>query len=144
FGGIEDPILVHDLEGVILDVNVAACRSFGYRRDELVGKHVVEIDSPDFAAGFHARMQQQLDQGHLHQIEGEIIAKDGHLVRIEINSNLIIYEGALAVLWVGRDITERKLAEQKLRESEARYRAVVEDQTEFIARVALDWQIKFV
>ena len=143
FEGVDDAIFVHDMEANILDVNEAACRRLGYSREELLRMKVTDIDTPGFATGFAARLQQQLEQGYLRQIEGMQHTKDGREIYIDVNTKLITYQGRPAVLAVDRDITERKLAEQKLLESEARYRAVVEDQTEFIARVAPDWQLKF-
>ncbi len=143
FEGIDDTVLVHDSEGKILDVNEAACRHLGYSRDELLHMNVSKINTPEFSAGFEERMRQRREQGRLNQVEGEVLSKDGQTITVDINSKLITYQGRTAVLSVDRDITQRKLTEQKLRDSEARYRAVVEDQTEFIARIAPDWQIKF-
>ncbi len=101
------------------------------------------INAPEFAVGFDERMRQRIEQGHLHQVEGSMLKRDGQPIFIDVSSKIISYKGQTAVLSVDRDITSRKLTEEKLRESEARYRAVVEDQTEFIARFAPDWQIKF-
>lgn len=144
FEGIEDMIIVHDLKGRILDVNESACRHLGYSRDEFLRMNVVDLDSPTFAAGFAKRMQERLEHGQLHEVEGELVTKHGQVLTVDVSSKLITYKGQVVVLAVDRDITQRKLIEEKLRKSEARYRAVVEDQTEFIARIAPDWQIKFV
>ena len=84
-------------------------------------------------------MQQQLEQGFLNKIEGRQITKDGREIVFDVNTKLITYKGQAAVLAVDRDVTERKLAEQQLRESEARYRAIVEDQTEMICRFTPDF-----
>ncbi len=143
FEGIDDTIFVYDATGNILDVNESACRHLGYSRDEFLHMNVSEINTPEFSAGFGERMRQRREQGRLNQVEGEVLAKAGHTITVDISSKLITYQGQTAVLSVDRDITQRKLTEQKLRDSEARYRAVVEDQTEFIARIAPDWQIKF-
>ncbi len=144
FEDIDDTIIVHRADGTIIDVNMAACRRLGYQRDEFLNLNVKAINTPEFHAGYEDRMQRRREQGELNQVEGNIRAKDGQAITVDISSKLITYQGELAVLSVARDITQRKLTEQRLRESEARYRAVVEDQTEFIARIAPDWQIKFV
>ncbi len=143
FEGVDDAVIVHDTEANILDVNEATCRRLGYTREELLGMKVTDIDAPEHGAGFSERLQEQMTTGYLRGIEGMQRTKDGREIYIDVNTKLITYQGKPAILAVVRDVTERKLSEQKLRESEARYRAVVEDQTEFIARVAPDWQLKF-
>lgn len=144
FEGIDDPVFVHDLDANILDVNEATCRTLGYTRDELLRLKVTELDKPEFAAGFPERLRQQLEQGYLSQIEGVMVAKDGREIYFDVNTKLITYRGKQAILAVDRDITERQLSEQRLRESEARYRAIVEDQTEMICRLSTDWKLTFV
>jgi len=144
FEGIDDPVFVHDLEANILDVNEATCQKLGYSRDELLKLKVTDLDKPEFAAGFSERLRQQLEQGYLSQIEGVMIAKDGREIYFDVNTKLITYRGQRAILAVDRDITERRSSEQRLRESEARYRAIVEDQTEMICRLSTDWKLTFV
>ncbi|MFN8452786.1 MAG: PAS domain S-box protein [Anaerolineae bacterium] len=144
FEGIDDAIFVHDLEANILDVNDGATRRLGYSRAELLSMKITDIDAPGFAANYHERLAQQLQQGSLSQIEGAQITKDGREIVIDVTSKLITYRGLPAVLAVVRDITERKRAEQQLRESEARYRAIIEDQTEMICRLTPDWRLTFV
>ncbi len=144
FEGIDDAIFVYDLNGKLLDVNEAASRLLGYSREELLQMHLGDLDAPSFASGFTERIQKQVEQGYLNQIEGSMIARDGHEILIEINSKLITYGGQPAILGVDRDVTERKLSEQRLRESENRYRAIVEDQTEMICRLTPDWKLNFV
>ncbi len=144
FEGIDDAIFVHDMEANILDVNEATCRRLGYTRDELLTMKVTHLDTPTFASGFQERLKRQLEKGHLDQIEGMQITREGRTIFIDVNTKLINYKGKPAVLAVDRDITERKAAEQKLRESEARYRAIVEDQTEMICRLTPDWTLTFV
>jgi PAS domain S-box-containing protein len=145
FEGVDDAITVHDLEGRILDVNEAACRRLGYTRDELLHMKVTDLDEPGaYAGGFAERLRQQLTAGQLGGINGVHVAKDGRRIDIEVNSKVINYHGQRAVLAVVRDITERKHAEHQLRENEARYRAVVEYQTEFIVRWKPDGTRTFV
>ena len=58
--------------------------------------------------------------------------------RVRPDGRIIEYQA------IGRDITERKLAEQSLRDSEARFRALVETQTEFIIRHTPEGRLTFV
>jgi PAS domain S-box-containing protein len=142
---VDDTITVHDFEGRILDINEAACRRLGYTREELLGMNVADLDEPGtYAEGFAERLRQQLADGQLSGINGAHITKDGRRIDIEVNSKVINYHGQRAVLAVVRDVTERKRAEHQLRENEARYRAVVEYQTEFIVRWKPDGTRTFV
>jgi len=48
-------VLVHDLEGRIIDCNKAASRRLGYAREELLALNTSDVDTPEFAAGFAER-----------------------------------------------------------------------------------------
>ena len=144
FEGIDDMIFVHDLDANILDVNEAATRHLGYSRAELLSMKVTDLDTPGFASGFAERLQQQLREGFLNNIEGRQTTKDGREIVFDVSTKLITYKGRPAVLGVDRDVTARKLADQQLRESEARYRAIVEDQSELICRFTPDFILTFV
>ena len=115
FEGIDDAILVHDVEANILDVNEAACRRLGYTRDELLRMKITDIDAPDHAAGFSARLARQLAEGGLSKIDGVHIARDGRRIRVDVNTKLITYQGQPAILAVVRDVTELKEVQETLR-----------------------------
>ncbi|MCI0682474.1 MAG: PAS domain S-box protein [Gemmataceae bacterium] len=110
---LDDAVFVHDLDGRIVEVNAAACRRLGYTRDEFLRLTTRDIDAPEFARGFAERSQRQLAQGAL-QCEGVHRTKDGRLIPVDINTSQITLESQPAILAVMRDISERKLAEEKL------------------------------
>ncbi|MHB8628438.1 MAG: sensor histidine kinase [Aggregatilineales bacterium] len=116
FDQIDDTVLIHDLEGNILDVNEAACHLLGYTRDELLHMRTVEIDGQDFADDFKQRLHQQLNDGKLSNIQGTHITRDGRQVDIGVNATVITYKEQPAVLAVCRDITEQKRIERDLRD----------------------------
>jgi two-component system cell cycle sensor histidine kinase/response regulator CckA len=123
FAGLDDALFVHDMEGRILDCNDAACRRLGYTREELLAMRTADLDAPEFAAGFRERLAEQLARGSAGG-EGVHVTKDGRLVPVDINTSVIEYRGAPAVLAVMRDITARKEVEEALRRSEQRWRSV--------------------
>jgi PAS domain S-box-containing protein len=120
-----DAIFVVSFQGNFLDVNQIACRRYGYSLDELLDMTPKELNAPERA--------DQVDQ----VIEG-IIQKgsdifetvhrraDGSTIPVEINAQVIEHINQKAILCVVRDITERKQAEQALRESEAKFRNLFE------------------
>jgi protein-histidine pros-kinase len=113
FNQIADAIFIHDEKGNILDVNRAASERLGYTRDELLRMRTIDIDAPDYGSQFASRLQQQLNQGKLLEIEGAHVHRNGTLIPILVNSTRILYKGQVAILAVVRDITERKQAEQQ-------------------------------
>ena len=113
FEGIDDALFVHDAAGRILDCNAAACRRLGYTRGELLTLGTARLDAPDFAAGFDQRCVRQMAAG-VYVCEGAHLAKDGRRIPVDINSRVIVYQGAPAILALARDITERKRVEGEL------------------------------
>jgi len=111
FEGIDDVVFVHDREGRILDANTAACRRLGYSREELLTLKTSDIDDPEFASGYEARVRTQFRDGRL-QCEGRHRAKDGRVIPVDINTSTISLEDQPVVLAVIRDITERKALEE--------------------------------
>lgn len=126
FNQIDDAIIIHDVEGRLLDVNEAACRRLGYSRNELLRMTIIDLDTPESGAHFSERIHQQLTYGRLSNILDTHIHKDGHLIHVDVNTTLIEYRGQKAVLAVCRDVTEQRQTEQVLAQSEARFRALIE------------------
>jgi PAS domain S-box-containing protein len=145
FDESRDAIYITSREGKFLDVNRALLELFGYTRGEMVDKiNVREIYAdPDDRDKF----QQEIElKGSVRDYELKFRKKNGaqmdclltSTVRRSTDGTILGYQGII------RDVTEHRRAEKALRESEARYRAVVEDQTELICRFLPDRTITFV
>lgn len=115
FEGMEDAVFVHDMQGRILDANPAASRRLGYSHEEFLSLTTHDIDQPEFAAGYQARLEQQLRDGRL-QCEGLHHTKDGRQIPVDINSSTITLDDRKVVLAVIRDITDRKALDETRRE----------------------------
>jgi PAS domain S-box-containing protein len=113
------PMWVFDLETLaFLEVNAATTKHYGYSRDEFLAMKVTEIRPQEEVA----RLLQHIP--HIHQAitdagEWRHVLKDGREIDVQITSHAIEYSGHSAVLVVAQDISQRKQAEQALRESEA-------------------------
>ena len=124
-----DLIHVTDVNRNILYVNEASCRSLGYSRDELMGHHISE-----FAVGLELPKIPMPEKGEAfveerRTLEVTHIRKDKTAVPMEVNASVINWGGKKVNLAVVRDITERKEAENALRELDRM-------KSEFIANIS--------
>ncbi|HUV36740.1 MAG TPA: PAS domain S-box protein [Patescibacteria group bacterium] len=120
FNSANDAIFVLDYEGYFLELNETACLRLGYTREELLHMTPQEIDTPEFAQTVSSRIDEIRRRGQT-VFETAHVTKDGAVIPIELNARMIEFEGKPAILSIARDITERKRAEQALRESEEKY-----------------------
>ncbi len=114
-----------DHDGRFIDVNNAFCRSSGYSREELLSMIVHDID-PDYSAEVWPEFWKKLKQSGSLTFESYHRSKEGRIFPVEITANFFEYNGKEYHCSFARDITERKRAEEALRESEERYRNLVE------------------
>ena len=119
-----DCVLTIDHTGSITEFNQAAERTFGYRRDQVVGKHLAEVIIPPSLREPHrlgfARYLATGEARVLGQrIEITAVRADGSEFPVELSISRIPIEGPPSFTGYLRDITERKRAEEELRRSEA-------------------------
>lgn len=129
FDSVNDAIFVHDAQtGAILDVNQRACELLGYARDEML-----QLGIGDLSSGTHPyTMESALTlirkaaDGEPQVTDWQATHKSGRVLWMEVNMRRADIRGNERVLVVARDVTERHQAEQALRQSESRYKTVVE------------------
>ncbi len=114
-----DGIFLHDLKGNFIDGNKAAEQLIGYKREELIGKSFLKLNllPPDQLSKVATSMSEDIPAETAGSAELTLIQKDGTKVPVEINSYQVKIKGVTVVLGIARDITERKKAEEKLREA---------------------------
>jgi PAS domain S-box-containing protein len=137
-----DAIFLIDLEsGHYIDFNKSAHESLGYRREELTQLSVIAIAEhiPSLEA-WHKRVELVREQGGL-IFETGYCRKDGTVFPVEVSARLLNYGERNIMVALVRDITQRKLAEIALRESEARIRALFSAVPDMIMELSLDGQI---
>jgi PAS domain S-box-containing protein len=127
-------------------INEALCRYFSKTKEEMLGKSFIPfVHEKDrgMVKSFYQSLSREIPYNTSTQ---RVLRKDGSVRWHQWNARALFDEkGQLAGYQaVGHDITDRIKIEQALRESEERYRAVVEDQTELIARHRKDFVMLYV
>lgn len=117
-----DAIFVHDFDGRFLDVNQQGCTSLGYTRDELLSMSVTDVDPDAVPRGDSARFWPNLPA----TFEARHKRKDGTTFPVEIRLGAIEFGESKVVLAMARDLTDRKKAEEALRESQERLELALE------------------
>jgi PAS domain S-box-containing protein/putative nucleotidyltransferase with HDIG domain len=129
-------IFIVSEEGKFVDVNPSACKLLGFKRDELLALSIPDIsDEKNSIENF-----RQLKEEGKTSIETDLIKKDGEAMNVRVDAVSIPNGQFLGFV---TDITERKLSEEKLRQSEEQYRSVVEDSPGLICRFSADGTITF-
>jgi diguanylate cyclase (GGDEF)-like protein/PAS domain S-box-containing protein len=147
FNGGNDAVLVYEMlpggvPGRFIEVNDLACRRLGYSREELLGLSPSDIDGPVAAEAIRAVAGQFESTGHA-LYERVHVARDGREIPVEINAHLFELGGRPVALSIARDITERKLAEAALRESEAKLREITSELGDGIYVLDRDGKLTF-
>jgi len=138
-----DGVVAIDAKGMILVYNIAASRMSGYSKDEIVGRHFSKVgvfrvkDTPKYLKIFSSCLRGKTPK----PFEMTVYRKDGTTFLAEVNVGLLRVGGKKIIQAVVRDATERKQMEEELKESEERYRDLVQNALDIIFTVSLDGTI---
>jgi PAS domain S-box-containing protein len=125
---IRDSVYVLDKEWRHLVVNQAAAKYTGIPADKLLGAKLGDLFPGVENTSFFKTFQQVMTTRTADTVINEYTFVDGRKGWYEVN----VYPTPEGILCISRDITERKRAEEALRASEEKYRALVENATDFI------------
>ncbi|MCB1796655.1 MAG: PAS domain S-box protein, partial [Candidatus Competibacteraceae bacterium] len=131
---------------IVQDANDTLCRLTGYTREELVGHSARQLylNDEDFDWVGREKYRQIVEQG-TGAVEVRWRRRNGTSIDVILSSApLNAADLAQGVTFTVLDITERKQTEELLKLSEARYRAIVEGQTDLVCRCLPDGTLTFV
>ena len=125
-----------------LAVNDAAVRNYGFTREEFLSMTLADVRPREDAVRLR-EVTRNLPEGYHQTGEWRHRRKDGTVFPVEITSHSIDFDGRPARLVLITDITERRATEDALRESEERFRSIVENSPLGLLRAALDGTLVF-
>ena len=127
-----DCMIMIDHDGRVVEFNPAAEKCFGFTRQEVLGKEMSELLAHPDARKRHLnnieRYEQHHEQGSLmgRRMESPLLRKNGEVFLAEISMQPIPLQSSSAFAIMLRDITERKRAEEALRQSNMRFQRLVD------------------
>lgn len=129
----KDIIYTHDLSGNYQSANKAAEILTGYTRDEILHLNAKQVVAEEFLQMSQAMMFRKLDAQKETSYELDMLTKDGRRVPVEVNTHLIYNAGRpVAVQGIARDITQRRAFQAALKDSEERYRELIENANDLV------------
>ena len=142
---VNDAVYLIDRNGGIVDANEATYARLGYSAKTFFGLNIKDLLPVEKAGVFLAQLASTTinNQGTKTVIDTDHIRRDGSRFPVEISSRSILYRGRPVLLHVARDLTQRETTENALRESERRYRMVVENAHSGILILGSNFQILY-
>ncbi len=127
-----DAISLINKNGVVLYQSPSTERMLGYKPEEMIGKFGFDFFHPDDKADAIKRIEAVIKNPGVPVFRSNRMRhKDGHYIWTEgTTTNLLDEDGVNAIVGNFRDITERKLADEKIKQSEANLKAVFENSLE--------------
>jgi len=145
FASAQEGIAMLDCNGVVQRINSQFSRIFGYSSEEAIGKSIDDLIVPaDHFQDARAITRRALN-GESVALEGTRRRKYGMLIDVSVLASPIVVNNKLVGVYsIYRDITARKQAERRLRESEDRYRTLVNTTPEAVTVTDLEGKITYV
>jgi two-component system, LuxR family, sensor kinase FixL len=145
FNASEDAIIVKDLSGRVLSWNRGAERIYGYSADEMIGASIARLVPADYAAEY-AGILSRIRRGERFDLTNTVrVTKSGQRIDVSLTVWPIFNENRepVAACVTARDLTEQRYAERELRNSEARWRAIIESAVDGIVMIDQRGRIEF-
>ncbi len=123
FNASADALVLRAADFSIVDVNATYEAMSGFSRAEVLGVARVLANPPEVMATIRA-LHEKAIAGETVTLDTQLLRRDGQRYDLELRGVPIQHRGQPHVLYIGRDITQGKLAERALRDSQEQYRAI--------------------
>jgi two-component system, cell cycle sensor histidine kinase and response regulator CckA len=132
-----------DENGHFIVVNQTWLYTLGYTREEVIGKSFADFLHPEWQDHFKENFPRFKAIGEILGVEFEMVKKNGDLILVSFTGKISSDKNGdfQQTHCIFHDITERKLAEEALQESEAKFRSIYENTAVGLAQVSLDFKI---
>ena len=140
---VPDSILVHR-DGIIKYISPGSAERLGYSHDEMLDQPFWHYISPEDQKTVADALKMRLAGKLIEPYDIEILTQSGERRAVEIRASQIEYDGLPSVLVVLTDITERKKMESVIRESEERFRSLVETTSDMVWEIDRDGRYTYV
>lgn len=141
---IRDTIVEIDLNGKFTYVSPQCYQMFGYEPHEVVGKSGFQFIHPEDVLSVMNLMKTVInDKKHI-SYEYRAKHKNGGYVHVSAKGGIINREGKTNLIAVIRDISEKKIADLKLKDSEQKYRLIIENSNDLIRVLNENFKIEYI
>ncbi len=114
--------VILDDQGLVLDANLKYVHLAGRQQlDKVIGYSVLEWTAPHDLKRNATEVRKCVEQGYVRNLEIDYVHPGGQVIPVEINATVLNTAGTIRVVTLCRDITERKRAEEQLKESEDKF-----------------------
>ena len=147
FESVTDGISVIDLNSVIIETNRRTVEMHGFAsKDELLGRSAFELVAPCDHEKIANNMRKALKQGIIRGVEYTLLRADGSEFPGELSTNVLkdASGNPVAHITIARDITERKQAEEELRQAKEQFQALVEESPLGVSMIRKDGRYQYV
>jgi len=145
FESSPDAIIISRLDdGVYLELNEAWEALSGYTREEAIGKSALEMGIWAHPADREKLVAQLANQGTVRHFDFQFRRKSGEIAEAVMSAEAIDFRGERCLLSLLSDMTDRRRAEQRLKDSERRFADVLDAAGEYVWEVDNNGVFKFV
>ena len=145
FESANDAIVIADAEsGRLTDANREAERLLGRSREEIIGMHQLKLHPPDKLEFYERKFRDHVRRGRVADYEAEVVRKDGTVVPVHISAAVMEIGGKTVIQGLFHDVTERKRAEEALKEERQRLFSLLDGLPAYVWLQAPDYSPRFV
>jgi len=124
---IKDVIIETELDGIFTYVSPHVYELFGYRPEELLGINFLQFIHRDDLPTITETLSQIINSEEVFSLEYRVKHKAGHFIPVAVHGSLVKSGDKLKLVGVLRDISDKKIINQKLEESEKKFKLLYEN-----------------